>query len=348
MLKTITQDKLADWLAFISRKYELWVPQEEGECCLLAPYQPETAVNLDQTPQLSAKKVVFPQTECLLKYSYKKEKNNPDKVELSVDADTPHPKTVIWGIPPCDVAGITFLEKVFNGSGYQDPYFKSRRSDCLIVALACRHPKATCFCKATGGSPVEAPGADLLLNRIDHEYVVEVLTPKGAELLDEKLFTPLEEGKIKLLEEDKQAACNEQELSFSLKPSPELADKVLQAFESPYWKEVTAACISCGICTYVCPTCYCFNIADEAHGMEGSRLRCWDACMFPSYTMEASGHNPREKKFQRYRNRISHKFSYLITNNNILGCTGCGRCIRECPVCIDLRRIVTHLTGGGQ
>jgi Fe-S oxidoreductase len=88
-------------------------------------------------------------------------------------------------------------------------------------------------------------------------------------------------------------------------------------------------------------------MADEAQEMCGERLRCWDACMFPTYTLEASGHNPRLVKFQRFRNRICHKFSYLITNNHILGCTGCGRCIRECPVGIDLRRIVAHMLGEG-
>ncbi len=348
MLKAINQDKLADWLAFISRRYELWVPRERGGVCLLAPYDPEAGFSLERVPQLSAKGVVFPQTECLLKYSYKKNKDNPEEVGLSLEAETPHPKTVVWGVRPCDVAGIRFLERVLAGEeGSQDPYFKSRRGECLIVALGCRSPENTCFCTAVGGSPAEAPGADLLITAIDDEYGVEVLTSRGEELMDEGLFRTLGKDKSKTLKQAKQAACDSLELPFNLEPSPALAQKLLQTFEDPYWKEATAACISCGICTFVCPTCYCFNIADEAQGMEGERLRCWDGCMFSAYTLEASGHNPREKKFQRYRNRINHKFSYLITNNNILGCTGCGRCIRECPAGIDLRDIVAHLAGEG-
>jgi ferredoxin len=347
MPKSITQDKLKDWLDSISQKYELWVPQEKEGVCRLAPYQPEAGFCLERASQLSAKEVLFPQTECILKYSYQKNKNNPEDVKVSLEAADPHPKTVIWGIPPCDVAGISFFEKVFAGSGsYQEPYFKARRSECLIVAFACQHPDTTCFCTAVGGSPVEAPGADLLLTRINHEYVVEVLTPQGGKLIDEALFGMLGEEKLKAMEQAKQAVRHTVEHPFSVEASPLVAKKLLKAFESPYWKEATAGCISCGICTFVCPTCYCFNIADEAHGMQGERLRCWDACMFPLYSLEASGHNPRRVKFQRYRNRLSHKFSYLITNNDTLGCTGCGRCIRECPAGIDLRRIMAHLMGG--
>ena len=114
--------------------------------------------------------------------------------------------------------------------------------------------------------------------------------------------------------------------------------------DGPYWRDRVSKCISCGICTYVCPTCYCFTIADEIEDLQGERLRAWDSCMFYQYTLEASGHNPRPSKFERYRNRIGHKFSYFPDQyNGMISCCGCGRCIRSCPVSIDIRRIVGHL-----
>ena len=339
MLKTISQDKLNDWLSAISQKYELWVPQECDGGCLLSPYRPEAKLDLESMPKLSAKNIVFPQTECMLKYSYKKDTVNPDQVKVSLQTpDTPS-KKVVWGIRPCDVAGISFLEKVFLGNGYHDPYFKARRDECVIVALGCSHPQNSCFCTAVGGSPDTCPGADLLMRVIDGGYSVEVLTPKGEELITAELFS--EQNKSKAVKQE--GAANKMELPFKLESLPKVADNIQKSFESPYWKEATAACISCGICTYICPTCYCFNIADEAHGMSGERIRCWDTCMSSLYTLEASGHNPRREKSQRYRNRINHKFSYLITNNEVLGCTGCGRCIRECPASVDLRQIVSDL-----
>ena len=69
-----------------------------------------------------------------------------------------------------------------------------------------------------------------------------------------------------------------------------------------FWEEVSAKCISCGACTYLCPTCYCFNITDEQGIDKGERIGAGTACMFQHFTLEASGHNPRSKKSQRLKN----------------------------------------------
>jgi len=345
MPKAIAQDKLGEWFSLISQKYNLWVPVEKEGIYQLALYTPGTEFSLNGIPEFSAKKIVFPQTECLIKYSYHKEVKSPEQVQLEFHPTISAPKTVVLGIPPCDVHGITFLEKVFLGQGYQDPYFKARRAECILIALACEHPYNTCFCSAVGASPVEAPGADLLMTRIDNEYVVEILSKRGAEFVTEELFRHLSKDELKAMEQAKKVAKTGLEVPLDLSKLAQVATKLASSFESPYWKEATAGCISCGICTYVCPTCHCFNIADEAYGAEGERLRCWDACMFPLYSLEASGHNPRQIKFQRYRNRLNHKFNYLISNLGVIGCTGCGRCIRNCPAAIDLRQILQHILG---
>ena len=111
-----------------------------------------------------------------------------------------------------------------------------------------------------------------------------------------------------------------------------------------YWREMVGQCLSCGVCTFLCPTCYCFTITDEVQELLGERLRSWDSCMFPHYSLEASGHNPRPTKFERYRNRVGHKFSYIPDKYaGMIGCCGCGRCIRSCPVSIDIRKVVENL-----
>jgi sulfhydrogenase subunit beta (sulfur reductase) len=97
--------------------------------------------------------------------------------------------------------------------------------------------------------------------------------------------------------------------------------------------------MGCGICTFLCPTCFCFDIVDEAQ--RGERVRNWDTCMFRVYSQEASGHNPRPTKAERTRQRIMHKFAYWIDNINEIGCTGCGRCVQYCPVNLDIRHIIS-------
>ena len=116
-------------------------------------------------------------------------------------------------------------------------------------------------------------------------------------------------------------------------------------FEHPVWEEISETCIGCGSCSYLCPTCTCFDVIDETdqYNNRGRRIRIWDTCQSCLYTMETSGHNPRDTKIQRCRNRIMHKFSYYPTNYELLGCVGCGRCIAVCPANNDLLTILNKI-----
>jgi hypothetical protein len=82
-----------------------------------------------------------------------------------------------------------------------------------------------------------------------------------------------------------------------------------------FWMDQSARCLSCGVCTYLCPACSCFNITDENSGLKGKRLRTWDTCMSALYTLEGSGHNPRVSRAHRLRNRVGHKFCYHRRNS---------------------------------
>ena len=114
-------------------------------------------------------------------------------------------------------------------------------------------------------------------------------------------------------------------------------EKILdQIFENKFWEEIAKRCLGCGICTYLCPTCHCFDIQDEKKGKHGARIRVWDSCMYSEYTKQASGYNPRLYQMNRFRNRVYHKFNYFPKNSQVFGCVGCGRCIIECPVNIDI------------
>ncbi len=129
----------------------------------------------------------------------------------------------------------------------------------------------------------------------------------------------------------------------------QLKDKIINdLFNAPFWEEVAFACTNCGICTYVCPTCWCFDIQDEVYGLWGIRMRNWDSCMFPLFTLHGSGHNPRNTKMQRVRQRFMHKLKYYVDKyDNGIQCVGCGRCVRLCPVNIDIRKVCDLMNGLG-
>ena len=132
-------------------------------------------------------------------------------------------------------------------------------------------------------------------------------------------------------------------------PTDRLKEKEINAlFDAPFWDEMAFACLNCGTCTYLCPTCWCFDIQDEVYGSEGDRIRNWDSCMFPLFTLHGSGHNPRDKKVRRVRQRFMHKLKYYVDKyQDGVQCSGCGRCVRYCPVNIDIRKVCELMNNYG-
>ncbi len=273
---------------------------------------------------LSPKGQFFPAVETILKYRFAGQ-----KVEIEPLEPNP-PRTVLFGTRPCDARSLATLDAVF-GWDYRDTFYESRREATTIVSFSCSHPDGDCFCTSVGGGPGDTAGSDLLFTEIsDVAYLVEVLSPKGEELITAapELFSPA-------AGEDKSAHLPEVGKAFDL---AQLAGKLPAVFDLEHiWREQSLRCLGCGTCAYVCPTCSCFDMQDEANLSSGKRVRCWDSCAFRLFTLHASGHNPRGKQSARWRQRVMHKFSYLPERLQQLGCVGCGRCSRACPADVNLK-----------
>lgn len=342
--KYIAQDKLTTTLDELAKQYVVWVPVaavEQQRVVRFMPYENGMEPILAEQSGLGPKNVLLPQVEPLLTFDFSKDADDPAKQQLRLEAPEPPKLSLIFGARPCDARGFLIFDQVFSLGPYVDDIYTARREQTLIATLVCLDEDSACFCSSVGSGPADMDGSDIRLTPISGGYVAEALNDKAQpvmELLAEAASEMQLAAARKVQEEAAQRKVGRADLTRS-------RESFLERFQDMhYWREMVGPCLSCGICTYVCPTCYCFSITDEMRKNSGERIRSWDSCMFYTYTLEASGHNPRPTRLERYRNRVGHKFSYFPEKyQGMIACCGCGRCIRSCPVSIDIRRVTENL-----
>jgi len=320
--------------------YRLFGPVMQGDA---HDYKELTS---DETPdlaytntRLSPKSVVFPQSEPMFTYSL--DESDPEH-HLLKDAPKDYSPRAVIGMRPCDAKALALVRMNFDTEEYRDPFWMNSYEATTFVGLACDNPCETCFCTSAGCGPYHEEGLDVLLSDCGDAYVAKALTEKGETFLAAAGWAA--EGDASVFEPKKAEA----EAKITCKvDSSNLRDKSsLALYDAPFWKELSFACINCGTCTYTCPTCWCFDIQDENKGNEGVRMRNWDSCMTSLFTLHGSGHNPRDQKHQRFRQRFMHKLKYFVDKyDKGLMCVGCGRCVQQCPANIDIRSICNKMNG---
>jgi formate hydrogenlyase subunit 6/NADH:ubiquinone oxidoreductase subunit I len=285
---------------------------------------------------LSPKSLMLPQSECMFEFTTGEA---GDRGGILQEIEQDYSPRLIFGIRPCDAKAFELLDLNFDTPAHRDPWWVRRRESTTLVGIGCNRPCSTCFCTSVGSGPFSPDGLDVLLTDLDEHLVAEVLTEKGRVLLERADITA--EVPAEALETALQYRQTAQQSVTSVVPSENLKRQSgLALFDAAFWDEVQFACIGCVVCTFVCPTCWCFDIQDEVHRDKGVRLRNWDACMFPLFTLHGSGHNPRSQKVRRVRQRFMHKLKYFLDRyDSGVACVGCGRCVQHCPVNIDIREI---------
>ena len=278
------------------------------------------------------KGVVFPQTETMYRFQLG---------DLDMEVPEISQEMIVMGVRPCDARAMAIVEKLFRWD-VDDPYYLKRRDLVTLVGLSCAEPGLNCFCTSVGGGPASTEGLDLLITDLGEQYLLEAVTPKGEALLDE--FKELLEEAGEDARKAKATLVSDAEAKIKRTVDHQGIPEGLPAlWEDPLWQRVSASCLGCGTCTYLCPTCHCFDIQDETEGFEARRCRMWDSCMFEEYTLHTSGHNPRPTRRERTRNRINHKYNYYVDKFDVIACVGCGRCINLCPVNIDIIEILRQV-----
>ena len=302
-------------------------PIRKGKVVEIEEVKAFSEIALDcQLSTQSAKKVAFPKVEKILEYTLDK----GNKTQNSIDLDH-YPEVVLFGVRPCDASGFRSLTAIFNGDT-ADRFYLKKLEKTTIISFGCNTADEYCFCTSVGGNPGNTKGSDIQFTRIgDEDMLVEILTSKGkqtAAFFSNLLSDPTEEI-------DKKKHLADVTVVFDLQ---KVIAKTTAGFNNTkLWMEQSLRCIGCGACAFVCPTCACFDFQDEHNRHKGVRLRLWDSCGFSLFTLHTSGHNPREMQNHRWRQRIMHKFAYMPEQLNVVGCEGCGRCSRACPVDMNIK-----------
>ena len=335
----IDKQELAVFLDKLRQNFRVVAPVEREGLVLFEEISSGEQALLDfANSRKPPKDLFFPQAEVLFNYQLV-------DGELKLEEHLPEPeKTVVFGMRPCDAKAVLLLDKVFLEGDRKDPNYSGRRENTVILALGCTHPRSTCFCTSLGGGPFSKEGADALFVDIGQAYVVEVLTQKGEEFFKDSNFPEADKECLELAAEAKEKA--DAMIRSEVETQRATALELSEVFDSDFWDAVHEKCLGCGICSYLCPTCSCFDVVDEKTDSGGERIRIWDSCSFPLYTQQASGFNPRPTGKERMRQRILHKFKYSPDSYGEPSCVGCGRCIINCPVNLDIRQVVNSLVGG--
>jgi formate hydrogenlyase subunit 6/NADH:ubiquinone oxidoreductase subunit I len=335
MTAIINETELADFIAIlINEEYRVIAPTQDDDRIILRPITHSSQWHQTPIPTLnSIKDFILPMYEELFQYTPEGEIH-----ENTYDTQ----QTIFLGIRPCDAQAIQRLDLVFQ-STHEDEYYMSKRQASILIGVACNTPHNTCFCTSLNGGPHNTSGLDVVVTQLERMFLIEAVSKKGQHIL--KHVQPFSHSPTP--QQRNQAVQLKQQAESHITrwmDTTNLLPRLTRSFNTEYWREIAQQCISCGICTFLCPTCHCFNITDE----DRRRVKFWDSCQFPAYSKHTNGHNPRSEIYQRLRNRILHKFLYFQQNFNQYLCVGCGRCNQYCPMHLDLITMVSDVKLPGE
>ena len=331
----LPRENLAEFVRRLRPFGEIHAPVKKGKnSYVFAPVSEAGEMDLNYLRTiLPLKKYFFKPRDKMFNFSVEK--------GYEASADEPDKKYVFLGIHPCEIHGLKILDLVFGGR-YVDSRYFARRGRAALIGLDCI-PDEFCFCRSTGTDYVD-DGFDLFLSDIEDSYLVRVGTSRGDDMVQaaEGLFREVEKPDREKYKKKSLQRNQSFQAEIQLQDLPEIMDL---EYESPIWQELGEKCLSCGTCSMVCPTCYCYAVFDELNldAAGGQRIRRWDSCLFQDYALVAGGHNFRAQRSSRVKNRYFHKQRGFVSQYGRSSCVGCGRCKEYCPAGIDIIEVVNKL-----
>jgi ferredoxin len=337
-MKKIAYSKINELYGEIAKVCDLYLPVKQSGALNFAKYENGAEVDIETLQTVkSPKDLFFPQSEDMM--SFKVDGKNIEIKDARQNVDT----FVLFGVRACDLKSFEVLDKVFLAEPV-DTMYQNKRENGIIFTLSCNNPHSSCFCK-NFGIDASNPMGDVECHLVNDYLYLDAKTEKGNDILNK--LTVLEDANDTVVEENKAVIkAKIDKLPFSeLNLSVFKGENLMPLFNRPEWEELSKACLGCGTCTFICPTCQCFDIRDFKTNSGVKRFRCWDSCMYSEFTKMAA-ENPRTTQLQRYRQRFMHKLVYYPSKNDgLYSCVGCGRCVKKCPQSLNIVKVIKKLGG---
>ena len=334
----LEKEQLNSFIVQLSAKQKVVAPVHKGyNGYAFEEIQSADQISMQYIPTIvPPKKYFMPQYETLIEYDL----NETPKTKVVVEYEP----LVIFAVHTCDLAGIQCLNIVLSDRP-KDLHYLFRKNKLIIMGFECNDycdGYASC---ALMGNHLPFGGYDLFFTDIGDDYLIHIQTETGDDLIERMNF--IKEARpshLKALEDLRAKKRNifRNEVDVERDEIPALFDK---GFDHSVWKEIGERCVSCGNCTNVCPSCYCFDVMDipNLDLKTGRRVRVWDSCQNEPFAKIASGESFRAERSDRQRHRFYRKFKYHNDRFNRFYCTGCGRCSRTCMAKINLKETITAL-----
>ncbi len=334
----ISNSNLTKLLNSLKRDYKVYVPVKKGEQRFYKRYiDPSDDIVIGEVRPFEPLKAFF----------MKARERAADGFKPDVPGADAKPFAIV-GVKACDLKGLKVQDHVFLDNDYNDPFYAKLREENLIIATDCTTAIDTCFCLALGVSPYPKENFDINLSQVDGGFIVETGSKKGEDVVNKNANIFQDARKELVSERDNLREQVSKQVQDNIKnnnvPNENAFEGIVKKnFQANIWEDEAKACVECGACNTVCPTCHCFLLYDQKDNDKMARLRIWDSCMIKDFARVAGGANPRPYLWERLRNRFDKKFDFFPKVAGFYACTGCGRCISACPGKIDIRKVLGKL-----
>lgn len=315
-------------LSNLLKSHQIFAPVKNGNSFIIKEINQTTEVDYSgKITDNSWKNIFLPPQEDLFYFKSKKTEVAPFFLKK---------EKVAWGMGVLDLKALGLFDLVFA----KDFYYQRNRKNILVVGLSVGAPSEfkdwQTFSHNLEENILEHLPFDIFLERqTNNQFKIYASTDKGESMLEKndiKDYEHLEfSGLIPEEGPDKKMLNIQEKMKFN---------KV----DNKIWQELGKICIACGKCSIVCPTCFCFDIYDEALGKDqAKRIRAWGNCFYPDFSKVTEGQVFLDNIAKKIHFWYEHKFFRIPSEYKIPGCVSCLRCDKVCPVGIKIKKTLDSL-----